>query len=90
MHSKMVHFNIKTQNLELVNLKCVTYAQTIHLSLTESKYLQHMYKTKLCFAFIKFDSIFWNNSVIRVGMIEHGGIVVYIKEGIDYNEDVKM
>ena len=26
----------------------------------------------------------------RVGMIEHGGIVVYIKEGIDYNEDVKI
>ena len=31
---KMVHFNIKTQNLELVNLKCVTYAQIIPLSLT--------------------------------------------------------
>ena len=25
----------KTQNLELVNLKCVTYAQLISLSLTE-------------------------------------------------------
>ena len=34
MRFKMVHFNKKkTQNLELVNLKCVTYAQLIPLSL---------------------------------------------------------
>ena len=33
MHFKMVHFNIKTQNLELVNLKCVTCTQPIPLSL---------------------------------------------------------
>ena len=31
----MVHFNIKRQNLELVNLKCVTYAQPIPLSFIE-------------------------------------------------------
>ena len=30
----MVHFNIKTQNLELVNLNRVTYAQPIPLALT--------------------------------------------------------
>ena len=29
----MVHFNIKTQNQELVNLKCVTYAQPISVAL---------------------------------------------------------
>ena len=29
---KMVHFDIKTQHLELVNHKCVTYAQPIPLS----------------------------------------------------------
>ena len=34
MYFKMVHFDIKTQNLELDNLKCVTYAQPIPLSLT--------------------------------------------------------
>ena len=33
MHLKMVHFNIKSQNLELVILKCLTYAQPIPLSL---------------------------------------------------------
>ena len=31
--SKIVYFNIQMQNLELVNLKCVTYAQPISLSL---------------------------------------------------------
>ena len=31
--SKWLIFNIKTQNLELGNLKCVTYAQPIPLSL---------------------------------------------------------
>ena len=34
MRFKMVHFNIKNpQNLELVNLKCVTYTQLMPLSL---------------------------------------------------------
>ena len=30
---KMVHFSIKTQNLEFVNLKCVIYAHSISLSM---------------------------------------------------------
>ena len=34
MRFKMVHCNIKKQNLELINLKCVTYAQHIPLSLS--------------------------------------------------------
>ena len=34
IHFKMVHFNIKTVNPELVNLKCVTYAYPIPLSLS--------------------------------------------------------
>ena len=33
MRFKMVHFNIKMQDLELVNLKYVTYAQPILPSL---------------------------------------------------------
>ena len=33
MHFKMVHFNIIKQNLELVILKCVTYAQPIPVSI---------------------------------------------------------
>ena len=31
-YALMVYFNIKTQNLVLVNLKCVTYAQSISLT----------------------------------------------------------
>ena len=33
MCSKMIHFNIKMQNMELVNFKSVTYAEPIPLSL---------------------------------------------------------
>ena len=32
MHFKMVHFNIKTQNLDLVNLKCHGNSRTTHSS----------------------------------------------------------
>ena len=32
---RMVHFNVKMQNLEFVNLQCVTYAQPISLALRE-------------------------------------------------------
>ena len=35
---KMVHFWHKKQNLELVNLKCATYAQPISLSLMFDNY----------------------------------------------------
>ena len=38
---KMVHFNIKTQNLEWVNIKCVIYAQPIPLSVKESIFKDH-------------------------------------------------
>ena len=38
----MVHFNIKMQNPELVDLKFVTYAQAIHLSLD---LLRHLFST---------------------------------------------
>ena len=34
MRFKVVYFNIKTQNLQFVNLKCATYAQHIPLFLT--------------------------------------------------------
>ena len=40
MGFKIVHFNIKTQNLELVNLKCVTYAQPTPLSLRETTHAE--------------------------------------------------
>ena len=39
MHFKTVHFSMKTQNLELVNLKYVTYAQPIPLSLIMFPYI---------------------------------------------------
>ena len=38
MHFKMVHFNIKTQNLELVNLKCVT-----DITVQKFEYKEHCY-----------------------------------------------
>ena len=42
MHFKIVHFNIKTQNLGLVNRKCVTYAQPIFLSLRRPAHFQQI------------------------------------------------
>ena len=46
---KMVHFNLKMQNPELVNLKCVTYIQPIPLSLmlTISVRQYHSYFLKI-------------------------------------------
>ena len=32
IHFKMIHFNIKMQNPDLINLKCITYTQPIPLS----------------------------------------------------------
>ena len=38
MRFKMIHFNIKMQNPELANLKCVTYTQPNSLSLIDHSY----------------------------------------------------
>ena len=35
----MIHFNVKNSKSRLVNLKCVTYAQPIPLSLSPSEFL---------------------------------------------------
>ena len=46
MRFKMVNFNIKTQNLELVNLKSVNYAQPIPLSLMRIAWRQFVTNLK--------------------------------------------
>ena len=43
MHFKIVHSKTRIQNLEFVNLKCVTYAQAIPLPLIEENNIHDFY-----------------------------------------------
>ena len=73
----MVHFYIKTQNLELVNVKCVTYAQPIPLSLIEKVTLKGAFNNRCITKWVHKDwlkrvfSTDYKSSALLVGVIDH-------------------
>ena len=67
MRFKMVHFSIKTQNLELVNLKCVIYAKPVSVLKT----LRALLQTKI----IMIENTCRLNSCPCVGVWAWGGCV---------------
>ena len=72
--SRWYMFNVKTQNLKVVNLKCITYAQPIPLSLRVRTFFPKT--VRVCHVYCNFEIGFTCRITVIFGTLKDGSLLI--------------